>query len=300
MAIKRRSTLGESPPIDFDSRRNRVDAQRLRRPKKQQTSDKTALAATEALLAHLATLMLAAGIDAPKFIDAVGRAFVVAAEEGSRLRNRRINMSAVAAMTGLPRPEVKRLIGLGAKRDSSKASVQRPSGVERVISGWKSDAEFLDSRRRPKRLGRGKGAGTFDSLVSRYGQDVPSAAVLRELKRRAAVRVSDSKIEMIRQEIRSGADLQVRRAAEFLTGLLRTISSQTAPPKIFARHEFTIRLSDELSTQLLKTHLDESIPIFFERARVAAEGRLRQRAIGKKENTRVSIQVFTISQKILK
>jgi hypothetical protein len=300
MAIRPRAAPGKRRSTHDESRRSIETARHQGRTKWKRNPETSAFSATEFFLYRLANLMLAAGIDAPRFMEAAGAAFVAAAAEASRLRNRRVNQSAVAAMTGLPRTEVKRLIGRSGNRGAVNPGIHRQSGIEKVIFGWISDAEFLNSRKKPRPLDRGKGRGTFDALVVRYGLDVPTAAVLRELKRRTLVRVSGSKIELIRQQARLGMDTLVRRATESLSSLLQEVSPEAATKTEIARHECKIELSDAASAQLLKTHIEESIPMFFERAGVAAGSGLRSRPPRRRESSCVSIQIFTISRKTRK
>jgi hypothetical protein len=135
-------------------------------------------------LVEFARLLLAAGISSDQFLKLAQLAFIHAASSDARFRNERINQSAVAAMTGLNRTQVRSL--LKKERARSKSKVSR---IDRVVSAWISEAEFLTVTGSPKRLQISGARGSFSMLAKKHSGDIPPRALLRELSRRQLVRV---------------------------------------------------------------------------------------------------------------
>lgn len=57
----------------------------------------------------------------------------------------------------------------------------------RVLTGWYTDAEFLGDDGAPMALSANGPGASFESLCKRYASDVPSTAMLKELKHVGAV-----------------------------------------------------------------------------------------------------------------
>jgi hypothetical protein len=141
------------------------------------------------LLGELATPLLSAGITPKCFGDLATIAFVNAACRASTLRNGRVNQSRVAVLTGLSRPEVRKLLA-----DVRTARAVKQPRTKRVIDGWISDPSYVGEDGRPLSLPI-NGAGTsFASLARKFAGDVPHMAVLRELRRMNVVRESDKRV----------------------------------------------------------------------------------------------------------
>src|SRR4051812_1052192 len=91
------------------------------------------------LLTELAGVLMLAGVSATEFEAAAKMGFIQAAGRVAKLRNSRVNRSAVATMTGLSRVEVKRLMESGPHAASGRAR-QR---ALRVLDGWQIDPRFV-------------------------------------------------------------------------------------------------------------------------------------------------------------
>src|SRR5688572_22924849 len=88
-------------------------------------------------MTEFARHLVAAGIPSARFCGIARVAYFAAATEHARFSNDRLNQSAVAAMTGLTRSQVRRF----AKQSSPSA----PSSRDRLgvlIDGWSTDASF--------------------------------------------------------------------------------------------------------------------------------------------------------------
>ena len=100
----------------------------------------------------------------------------------------RINISGIAAVTGISRLETSRILK-SARIDTSQSTLGSKSLINRILGAWHSDPKFLTASRRPKSLkifGRGL---TFESLVTSYGRGIPTRAILDELIRVGAIEV---------------------------------------------------------------------------------------------------------------
>jgi len=71
----------------------------------------------------------------------------------------------------------------------------RLTPVERVIGGWRNDRLFLNAKGTPRQLSL-SGAESFTLLAKKYAGDVPYRAVLGELERINAVRVTGQRVTL--------------------------------------------------------------------------------------------------------
>jgi hypothetical protein len=138
------------------------------------------------LLRELALTLVPRGMTPKLFGELSRNAFVHAAARISQRANGRVNHSRVAALTGLSRADVKRILLNGDVISPIGRSEQMP--IERVLHGWRIDRRFSDSRGNPKRLRVSGTSTSFAVLAKLYGGDVPHRAILDELRRIGAVR----------------------------------------------------------------------------------------------------------------
>lgn len=134
------------------------------------------------LLFELALVLLPCRISPSRFSRLAREAFIRAAAGHARLRNGKVNYSKVAALTGLPRKEIGRILKQPStclEPDSSMARMP----AERVLRGWLTDRRFLTRQGRPKSLGISGETFSFERLVKEYGGDISPRAVLEELTR---------------------------------------------------------------------------------------------------------------------
>jgi hypothetical protein len=136
----------------------------------------------QCLLLEIAGPLLRAGFTPKRFGQLATLAFVRAASEGAVLLNGRVNQSRVAVSTGLSRREVRELLS-----NVPRATRRMQPRSTRVMLGWMSDQEFLTKLRKPKVLPLHGSNSSFALLVKKHGGDVPTVAVLTELRRLGAV-----------------------------------------------------------------------------------------------------------------
>jgi hypothetical protein len=103
----------------------------------------------------------------------------------------RVNISGIAATTGIPRGEVSRILNSGGSLTIGEIKA-RQNITSKILSAWHRDPNYLTASRRPRNLKIFGGGPTFESLVRRYGQGIPVRAVLDELKRVGAIQLLTS------------------------------------------------------------------------------------------------------------
>jgi hypothetical protein len=116
----------------------------------------------------------------------------------------RINISGIAATTGIPRSEISRILK-NSDRENGKLKDRRQQSTNRILAAWHNEPKFTDPNGQPadlKLYGRG---ATFESLVKAHGRGIPTRAMLDELIRTHAVDVLPS------QKLRARTSLSVNR-----------------------------------------------------------------------------------------
>lgn len=177
------------------------------------------------LITELAGYLVAAGIGYPRFDGLVRVAFYRAASGRAKLRNRRLNQSALAAMTGLTRVQVRQFA-----RQSEPSPPATRDRFESVIEGWMFDSAFLTPARVPKRLTTKGSASAFAALVRKYGGDIPSRSVLRELERHGYVNYKDGFVSLKRSARQSREELRLTQISRALLQLLKTTGAPNRTP----------------------------------------------------------------------
>ncbi len=132
------------------------------------------------------------GVTFPVVAKLLKQLFVQVAEEEFKLPRRKVSDSRVALITGIPRKEVAGL------RDAPPAARGLPLDTHlatRLIGRWTSEPRFLTPDGQPQVLPfeTADASPSFSELVKRCGGDIPARAVLDELVRVGAARVSPSR-----------------------------------------------------------------------------------------------------------
>jgi hypothetical protein len=122
-----------------------------------------------------------------------------------RIAGRKQTVSRVAVLTGLSRKDVLRLQRLDETADADRQ--RSPHRVERVVSGWVRDEEFLDATGQPALLPVAGEGASFETLVHRYSGDMTPRAVLDELIRTEVVNhAADDRVELLKRAYIPGGD----------------------------------------------------------------------------------------------
>lgn len=206
-------------------------------------------------LTNLALLLIDQGITAAEMHSLNAEAFVAAAMQRSRLKNGRVNQSRVAIMTGLTRTEIRK------KLEAQSFAEPRIYGAQRVMDGWRRDAEFCDPSGAPLDLKPTGDYGSFESLARRYSGDIPARATLEEMRRLKVVVLRKTLIHL-RPESES-ANRRRQRAitgiATQMTELLETIGyPEIRAPDVVLTDSATIEVFDNSLLQVLKKRAEQS------------------------------------------
>jgi Family of unknown function (DUF6502) len=135
-------------------------------------------------------------------------------------KKRRVNVSGIAALTGVSRAKAS-LILTQDNSDVAQIHDRYLSPANRVLEAWHGDPRFLTAQREPAELKLfGRRGLTFESLVIRYGRGIPVRAILDELTSMGAIEVRVS------QGIRAKASVAVDR--RITPRMIRALSSGLA------------------------------------------------------------------------
>lgn len=204
----------------------------------------------EQLLGELALVLLPHGITPEAFSTLARAAFIRAAAERSRLRNGRINHSKVAALTGLSRREIRRILEIDHSATSSerKRSARTPS--ERVVHGWLTDRRFITKHGHPKMLAIDGGVASFQGLVKEYGGDISPRGVLEELTRSRAIRKVGRRVELCVSKLRN-AKAKLGTFSRIIPVLIDSLRIASAEKKSHIDSSlFRLRLQANSETEL--------------------------------------------------
>ena len=153
------------------------------------------------LLRPLSTFVFDCGLS----ISEVNLILRTAAVQSAAVRqlqdSNRVNISGIAAITGIPRGEVSRILKSRGSFTAIGETQVRQNITSRILSAWHCDPDYLTADRRPRDLKIFGGGPTFESLVRAYGQGIPVRAILDELKRVGAVQVLASSQKIFRRRL---------------------------------------------------------------------------------------------------
>jgi hypothetical protein len=149
-----------------------------------------AFTAFAVLMRPLARILLRCGVTWKELAELLKVVYVDVATQDYGKRGRPANASRVAILTGLSRRDVKRARDrLAVAAPDSLAPLAKINHASRVLSGWFQDPAFVDAKGNPRLL-EPTGERGFEGLTKRYAQDIPSTAMLKELKAVGAVAVT--------------------------------------------------------------------------------------------------------------
>lgn len=166
-------------------------------------------------LTEFARYLLAAGVSVSQFQEAVQRAFLQAATRNARFANAKVNQSAVAAMTGLTRTQIRSML-----RVPANAASRRPSRVEQMVRGWLTDPQFTTAEGNARVLQQSGRGGSFAALARKYGGDVPPRALQAELSRQGYIRLNGTRIALSNTARRTREPAELGHLAVALADLI--------------------------------------------------------------------------------
>ncbi len=183
--------------------------------------------ATAAILTPLVRVLLRNGVSYGVFAEWARKVFVNVAFEDYTPEGRKQTVSRAAAVTGMTRKEVKRLVEM---EDIGSADThQRFNRAIRVISGWTSDRRFIDARKKPRMLPL-EGENSFAELVKDYSGDMLAPAMLSVLEAAGTVKRSGDKVRLMKRAYVPAGDSieKIRILGSDSAELVRTIDHNLA------------------------------------------------------------------------
>jgi|SRR5688572_748688 len=137
------------------------------------------------ILDALASALIPLDITPARLALIARTSFVKIGAQHARMRSSgRPHLAKIAALTGLTRAEVKRIVSTGY-RSSSPGSDDLPRAL-RVLAGWQTSATYL-VRGKPRVLKLTGRAPSFDSLCKAFSGDIPRKVILDELVRQRRI-----------------------------------------------------------------------------------------------------------------
>lgn len=155
------------------------------------TPKDTALSACRQLLKPIIGILLRNGVTYKDIAALCKQIYVEVASQEFGIRGRDTNLSRVALLTGIDRKEVARIKVAWKNNDESESSEQGQDRMTRVLSGWHQDPDFLSEDGKPLVMPVDGNMPSFAQLARRYGGDMPTSALLKELKNSGSVAADD-------------------------------------------------------------------------------------------------------------
>ncbi len=163
------------------------------------------LEAVYKLVCALARLLFRYGISSQEFFEVSKKAFVDVARVEFGIRGRPTNKSRIAALTGLSRKEVARLLQVKWPDDIRQSSSNR---AMRVVSAWLRDSRYTHDGE-PMDLLLVGDRPSFAALVKDHSGDIPPKAMLRDLLRLKVVEQRGEKVHLLQHGfIPAGDDIE--------------------------------------------------------------------------------------------
>lgn len=236
-------------------------------------------------LSGFARTLLAAGITLPRFDSIARLAFFNAASTQAKFGNNRLNHSAVAAMTGLTRLQVRQF----AKQAGPPPTAKRDR-IDNLVDGWSSDGAFTTPGNLPRRL-RLTGSGkTFGALVRKYGGDVPPRSMLRELERQGYVTLGKTYVSLKSGATQTRDEARLRRISRALADLLGSNESGGVSPSPLRTLtlEVSYPAASDRGRALLQRRAAEGLKVFLAGLQAAGVAASLESPPGKKQKGRVT------------
>lgn len=215
------------------------------------------------VLRHLAKHHVAFDLPWPVMEVLAKQAMVEAAATAAVRPAGTTNQSRVAAITGMPRPEVARVL---ARAFSGVTSLD--SGLSRaatLVRAWTHEPSFRTAAGKPRVLTLHGTKGTFANLARKYGGDVPPAALLARLVALRLVRVSRSRDSRSTDVTLVRASPLLRDASEAMRGLTAlaslatTIADEASSPTV---SEISIWSTDAKELEATRNTVAQRTEIF--------------------------------------
>ena len=241
-------------------------------------------------LTEFAKFMIQSGVSLNEFQSAATTAFLRAAMGKARLRNSRVNQSALAALTGLNRTQVRAVL-----KEWEEGAVDQPNRLSVALDAWQTDPQFVSSMRGRSLIPiRGRN-GSFSALVRKYCGDVSYKALLSELRALGYVKVHDHSVELT---AKGKAHLEPQEFQQLSSGLAFAIRNDLpleASVSVFTA-EAVYRTPSQKSRLLIKKRVLQSTKAFAAEIKAAGEAEASKTQTRSEKRTRSSVLVVTVDQ----
>lgn len=147
------------------------------------------------LMRPVAQLSLHFGLSVKELFEIAKKAYVDVARDALGIRGRPTNKSRIAAITGLTRQEVTRLLEQSVEQHTDAI---KPQSLQRVVNCWLRDPTYLDDACEPLTIPVNGHAPSFEALVAVSGGDVPYQSLLKELKRLNIIEQQHDSLSLLR------------------------------------------------------------------------------------------------------
>lgn len=245
----------------------------------------------------IASLLMRCGMTWKEFAELCKSVFVEVASEEYGIRGRKTNVSRTAILTGMSRKEVKRQRDL--LEGETPVTSDKTTDATRVLSGWHQDELFLDESGNPLDLPLEGKSASFAELLSRYGGDIPSGAMLKELRHANVVEeVGDGKLRAISRyymPVRLETE-SLLRAGGVLRDLAATLNNNVAPVDDEEPRFEGIAVNDEMDASVIpefREYMDKEGQRFLEKLDDWLTKRSSRNG-AQKERVRLGIGVYAI------
>ncbi|MBC6906205.1 hypothetical protein DWB84_12105 [Saccharophagus sp. K07] len=152
------------------------------------------IATVKSLMKPIIMLLLRNGVTYKEFAVLCKSIFVEAAAQDYGIRGRPTNVSRIAVLTGIDRKEVKRIKDLLQENVLALEAQSSQDRITRILTAWHRDPEFSDDEHQARPLPIEGEHGSFQSLVRRFGGDVPRQALFKEMLRVGVIAKQDDRV----------------------------------------------------------------------------------------------------------
>jgi hypothetical protein len=196
------------------------------------------------ILKPLSELALIAGISVPE-LNSILRESAIRGVAAQQINDAsRINISGIAAMTGISRSEISRTLK-SSPREFHTVPFSQPL-TNTILRAWYCDPRFLTARRQPRDLRMYGSGSTFESLVKRYGRGIPTRAIFDELVRIGAIGMRGSQKIFLKRSAVIGQRLAVRGLSAISTAVTELFNSTLTSESHSAASSFIERITGKV------------------------------------------------------
>lgn len=206
------------------------------------------------MLQPIADFCISKGIYFQDFLEVAKDCFVSSAQKNLNDNNQEVSISKISVMSGLQRPDVKRLCS------DDISSLYSKDLTTRIIGQWLSDKRFQDNKKKPRPLSTQGLDSEFAILVSQISKNLNSHTIRFELERLGLIEHRNNYAYLLKQSYISEGDPKqtLQFACEDVSDLMKATQQnaflENNLPNLHARTQYD-NISDEDLPQIRKWFL---------------------------------------------